>query len=492
MQWKCFDDAEAFGMTRSVRFGLVAAAVLGLAIAVRLVTLLAWPSVARPDEVFQSLEPAHRLVTGFGIVSWEWRDGIRSWLFPGAIAGLMELARHAGLATGGTLAVVAAAMAALALVPAAVALRAAHGMMPEARVLAMLCAAAPCVLWPDLVHLGPRTMTEVQGGHLLILAGALATPSLADHNKARWCAGLGAVLGLCFCLRFHLLPAMALVAWWRCRGDAAAWRALLAGVAGPLLCAGLLDWVTLGTPFQSVWKNFAVNVVEGRSETYGISPPDWYLWDMWARWGIVATSVVGLLFAAGIRRRPLFALLAGVVLLSHSVLRHKESSFVYAAVAAIMIVAGTGGLVICRNLASVCPRLAAPSMLAMALLWAGVSAGVARRDWAEWAPSPTLWAERLVRQQAGLCGLAFYRFAWAGTGGYTHLDRPVPIALIDSAVELPIVAPGVNAIVAPASEGVPGFELQACHGGACVWHRDGPCRTPVAFNTDTDLVRRRE
>ena len=266
MQWKCFDDAEAFGMTRSVRFGLVAAAVLGLAIAVRLVTLLAWPSVARPDEVFQSLEPAHRLVTGFGIVSWEWRDGIRSWLFPGAIAGLMELARHAGLATGGTLAVVAAAMAALALVPAAVALRAAHGMMPEARVLAMLCAAAPCVLWPDLVHLGPRTMTEVQGGHLLILAGALATPSLADHNKARWCAGLGAVLGLCFCLRFHLLPAMALVAWWRCRGDAAAWRALLAGVAGPLLCAGLLDWVTLGTPFQSVWKNFAVNVVEGRSE----------------------------------------------------------------------------------------------------------------------------------------------------------------------------------------------------------------------------------
>jgi hypothetical protein len=35
-----------------------------------------------PDELFQYLEQAHRHVFGYGVVPWEYRLGLRSWLYP--------------------------------------------------------------------------------------------------------------------------------------------------------------------------------------------------------------------------------------------------------------------------------------------------------------------------------------------------------------------------------------------------------------------------
>ena len=32
-----------------------------------------------PDEIHQSLEPAHRLVFGYGLIAWEFSDGARNW-----------------------------------------------------------------------------------------------------------------------------------------------------------------------------------------------------------------------------------------------------------------------------------------------------------------------------------------------------------------------------------------------------------------------------
>src|SRR5258706_13670722 len=51
------------------------------------------PSIAHPDEVFQYAEQAHRLVYGTGIVPWEFQLGVRSWLIPGLLAGVMQVAR---------------------------------------------------------------------------------------------------------------------------------------------------------------------------------------------------------------------------------------------------------------------------------------------------------------------------------------------------------------------------------------------------------------
>jgi GPI mannosyltransferase 3 len=39
-----------------------------------------------PDEIYQSFEPAHRLVFGHGLVAWEFLEGARTWAVPGFVA----------------------------------------------------------------------------------------------------------------------------------------------------------------------------------------------------------------------------------------------------------------------------------------------------------------------------------------------------------------------------------------------------------------------
>src|SRR5262245_14076681 len=43
-----------------------------------------------PDEIYQGLEPAHRLVFGSGLVAWEFIEGARTWALPGLVALLMK------------------------------------------------------------------------------------------------------------------------------------------------------------------------------------------------------------------------------------------------------------------------------------------------------------------------------------------------------------------------------------------------------------------
>ncbi|XP_012265530.2 GPI mannosyltransferase 3 [Athalia rosae] len=44
-----------------------------------------------PDEYWQSIEVAHRLAFGYGYLTWEWQDGIRSYIYPFLISLLYRL-----------------------------------------------------------------------------------------------------------------------------------------------------------------------------------------------------------------------------------------------------------------------------------------------------------------------------------------------------------------------------------------------------------------
>ena len=90
---------------------------VALAILLRLQPILVEPSAVWPDEIFQTSEPAHRLVFGSGLVAWEFQLGVRSWLLPGIIAGLMELSRIIGDSPDYYLPVIAVGFAGLAAAP---------------------------------------------------------------------------------------------------------------------------------------------------------------------------------------------------------------------------------------------------------------------------------------------------------------------------------------------------------------------------------------
>src|ERR1700683_4229913 len=73
------------------------AALLSSSLALRIGLAVCSPNIFFPDEIFQTLEPAHRLVYGYGVISWEWRLGMRSWVLPTFLAGIMRTAAWVSL-----------------------------------------------------------------------------------------------------------------------------------------------------------------------------------------------------------------------------------------------------------------------------------------------------------------------------------------------------------------------------------------------------------
>ena len=94
-------DLSAANTVQSVewRAWIAAAAAQRLALPILLLAALAlrvgnvWTQlyVVFSDETFQYFEQGHRLAFGSGVLPWEFQDGIRSWLLPGLLAGLMRL-----------------------------------------------------------------------------------------------------------------------------------------------------------------------------------------------------------------------------------------------------------------------------------------------------------------------------------------------------------------------------------------------------------------
>ncbi|MBA3518959.1 MAG: hypothetical protein H0T75_15280 [Rhizobiales bacterium] len=250
---------------------IVFAGLIISALALRLLGAYLFPSIHHPDEIFQTLEPAHRLWTGWGVVSWEWRDGIRSWLFP----GFLFLMMHAELIIPSWDAVLLGIAGVLSILSLSVVVIGFLLGFHYRGLAGGILAGVACAVWPDLVYFAPKTLTEVVAAHVMLVAAYLAhiavqRPELAS---SRYFGLVGLVVGTAFCFRFHVSLALLAIAVWACRTDwRSRWVPLVLGAAVPVALLALLDFITWGSPFQSVWKNIWVNLVEGRSHIYGTSP----------------------------------------------------------------------------------------------------------------------------------------------------------------------------------------------------------------------------
>src|SRR5207248_2618004 len=75
----------------------VAAVLLVIAAVPRLWAAFFDHSIFWPDEIFQTTEQAHRFAFGYGIEPWEFRDGARSWVFPGMLGMVWKVASVLGV-----------------------------------------------------------------------------------------------------------------------------------------------------------------------------------------------------------------------------------------------------------------------------------------------------------------------------------------------------------------------------------------------------------
>ena len=458
---------------------------LGVALLARLLFIFIVPFFIRPDEVFQFLEPAHRLVTGQGAITWEWHAGIRSWLLPGVIALIMRTSAALGL--GHSILVVQAllAVASIALVYTAIRFGETFGGRSGGLFCGVLMA-----FWPDPMLYGTHTLSETQGGNLLDIA-TLAGTILLVRERVSWMAwlGIGLLVGLAIDLRFHLIPGvLPLLAFAVLQRRGGVVPMLLLGMALSVLGQAILDDLTLGSPLQSMWKNFDVNVGEGTAGAYGVMSPLFYPVRLAQMWGASLLPVL-LCFGFGFRIGLLPAVTALVVIGSHSAVGHKEFSFIYAALPLLLVVAGLGAARLLATYGRTDPRtrtMVALAMLATALLTVLSGYKSIIRDDRDY-----LALALKARSVPGLCGEAQYVASsewWSWSGGYSVLDRRVPIYLLRSPAAFAESAPGFNVVIVDKAllQVLPtGYRQVECLHEMCLLQSDTPCRpTPLNLLQD--------
>lgn len=468
--------------------------ILAIALAVRLVIWFAMPNQLWPDEIFQSLEQAHRVVFGRGVLPWEFRDATRSWLFPGALAAIMKTASVFSSAPIAYLAACATALSVLSLAPVWVAFRTA--LQPFGLRGAMI-AGATCALWYELVYFAPKALGEAVAGNVLVIAVMLVqrirtTDRIAGAGPSRalvrWCAGL---LALVAAMRVQLAPAACLAfllaVWrlpWRQRIEAAVVAAVV------VLAIGMLDWITWSYPFQSFVENFRTNIIEGRSHHFGVAP--WYAYftayaDLWGALGI---AVLGLA-VIGALRVPLYGVIALVVVVTHVPIAHKEYRFLYPAMELVIVLVGLGLATIVARVrqprtANLAAAGAVAVLLAMSLSLANryddpgghFGFGVARHVYSFWRERRgTMVGTERLGEDPRVCGVGLVGVHWSQTGGYTYLHRDIPLLMIKTSGKLSQLTPFVNAILGRPDLPDPlgPYVRGECWESACLYQRPGGC-----------------
>jgi phosphatidylinositol glycan class B len=467
------------------------------------------------DEIFQVLEQGHRAAFGYGLVPWEFKVGARSWLLPGAMGGLMKLCAGFGVAGGAGLVVACKLLFAL------LAVATFYPLLRMARALGgdfalVLLGVTASVLPVSLVY-DSRVLAEVAsapflawGAWLLLPWGMAGRTGVPRHATVDWAEGVrgpaarllaaGLLLGLGALLRYQngiLLPVFVLLVLARSGLRPAVW--LVVGVMAMLALGGLLDWVTWGRPFQSLFVYLRFNLVEGGANQWGVAKRGFYLRTMLATNGPVVL-LLALGFLASLRRAWPVALLALLYLLVLSVVPHKELRFIVPVVPLFLACAAVGWSALLARLPYSYRRRKVAALalgIVMVVFLAARARQVSFRDIgqpmsaaAEGGPTSGLvWdafgeRNRLFAQaatHADLCGLAAPAMNPYWTGGYTYLHRRVPLLWSAFGREL---AAANYAITGPGQAlGDPRYSAIAKAGPYTLLRREGPCTRPTRGST---------
>jgi phosphatidylinositol glycan class B len=278
-------------------------------------------AIVQPDEVYQYVEQAHRLVFGWGFIPWEFQHGARSWLIAGAIAPILKGCALVGLWRPD----IYQPAVKLALCAVSVSLplslyRIGQATLGEAGARLALVGTS---IWYELVNMAARPFPDALGAYALV--GALAV--MVAPPRRRSGEAFGALCGLALALRFQFIPAavaaLAVAAVLR-RG----WNGrAFAAFAAVVVLVGALDAITLGEWFGSIVENVRFNIVDGMARTFGVAPPYQYLiWLAAASFGLAAFGALGLVIS--VRRTWPVSLPLLVQFAAFSAISHKEPRFI--------------------------------------------------------------------------------------------------------------------------------------------------------------------
>jgi hypothetical protein len=487
--------------------------VLPCAALLRLWTAIADHGVLWPDEIYQGPEQAHRFAFGYGFIPWEFRDGVRSWIFPGLLGLLFKALAALGVDDGLTMMAVAKSLMALWAVVGV-----AFAMALAARLAGMAGSVAAGILlatFPPSLLYDPRCTTEAASGPLIVAATFFALDLPGSDRWRPYAPRLaGATAAMATALRPQngiLLAGLLVVVLAARRWKDARQYAIAAAVVA--LAAGLLDAVTWGTPFHSLIGYVRFNLLEGKAARFGVEPITFYPQVAWTSVGPAVVVIAAGFVVAGLRAPgPALIVLAYVV--AHSLVPHKELRFLLPIFPLALSLSGAGVATAASKLVATTKKAQAavdPSVryaggfsivLGALMAYRASSLTLADLGWRLPTDDGTATDDPESRRPARgymdavnrllaraghertLCSLALAGISPRWTGGYTYLHRDVPLfPIATGAFERGALA-GANYVIAEgAAPHRPGITRVASEGDASLYRRDTPCGPPPPYYT---------
>lgn len=290
------------------------------------------------DHQFQYVEPAYHLA--FDATwwrPWEYERGLRSWAYPGMLAGLLRAVHAIGVTDPALRMVVVRGLHALfSLLPLVCLwhLLVRWRPLPHARAVLAFVAVSGIFVYTGVQPNGPMWAAQLSVCAVLCAHGPRAVHA--------WTAGLA--LGFAFSARFQdVLFAPLLFAYFlqQRRPAMALWFAVAFFLV--VIAQGLLDWWTWGGFLHSVVEYVRANVGEGVAAKFADASAWLYIPAVIAVAALLpfvrpaATSLW-----EGARRYPLLAAAALVYVLAHGMLERRAVRFVLPGLMLLVVVAAAG------------------------------------------------------------------------------------------------------------------------------------------------------
>lgn len=432
------EDAADAGRDR-LTARLVLGGALALGLAVRLFLSVTDDGMYWPDEVHKTWEPAHRVAFGYGFQAWEFVRGASNWVLAGVVGGLLWLLAAVGLDDPHRYVIVLRVLFSVAALSSAYAAARLAGAWGAGRVASAVAGGVTALAAP-MLYFSHRGLTETASLAPVTFGLWLTLRPNGDGDsdgRRRWTVVGASLLGLAVLFRVHnALFCLVVLGVLAVRRDWPRLRVVAAALAGWAALLGLVDWLTWGGPFHSVWEYGQVTFVEGVAAGFGETPAWYYLRFLFHSIG-PAVVLLAVLVVVGARRAPGLFVCGALFVALHSVEGHKEARFVLPALPALFAVAGVGLDSLWRR-RRVLGAVVAVALLAPVVFQAVTIKRLTIRDVGQdhlfFAGSSAYFhstsTNRLLfaaHRQPDLCGLRVASLEREWSGGYTYLHRDVPV-----------------------------------------------------------------